>query len=50
MCSVEDILGVQPIGDDIWGGTNPNYVSIDAANSKEVMKGSYITEYHTFKF
>ena len=47
---VEEILGAHPIGGDLWGGTNPSDVSIDTANSKEVMVGSYITEQHTFKF
>ena len=36
--------------DDFWGGTNPGDVSIDTANSKEVMAGSHITELHTHKF
>ena len=36
--------------DDFLGGTNPSDVSIDTANSKEVMAGSHITEQHTFKF
>ena len=48
--SVEEILGTHPIGDDLWGGTNPSDVSIDTANSKEVMACSHITEQHTFKF
>ena len=32
-CSVEEILGAHPMGDDnFWGGTNPSDVSIDTAN------------------
>ena len=49
--SIEEILGAHLIGDDIWGGTNPSdNVSIDTANSKEVMTGSHITEQHIFKY
>ena len=48
--SVEDILETHHIGDDLWGGTNPGDLSINIANSKEVMAGSHITEQHTFKF
>ena len=40
--SIEDILGAHLIGDDIWGGTNQSNVSIDTANSKEVMTDSHI--------
>ena len=36
--------------DDFWGGTNPSDVSIDTANSKEIMAGSHITEQNTFEF
>ena len=35
--------------DDFWVGTNPGDVSIDTANSKEMMAGSHITELHTHK-
>ena len=49
--SVERILGAHPISDDdFWGGTNPSDVSIDIANSEEVMTGSCITEQRIFKF
>ena len=48
--SVEEILEAHLICDDLWGGTNPSDVSIDTANSKEVMTGSHITEQHIFKF
>ena len=37
-------------GDDFGGGSNLSDVSIDTANSKEVMASSHITEEHTFKF
>ena len=32
-----------------WGGNNSVDVSIDTANSKEMMAGSHITELHTQK-
>ena len=48
--SVKDILGAHPIGDHIWDGINPSNMSIDTANSKEVMDGSHIMEQHIFKF
>ena len=48
--SVEEILGVHPISDDLLNETNPSDVSIDTANSEEVMTGSDITEQHAFKF
>ena len=35
--------------DDFWVGTNPNDVSIDTTNSKEMMTGSHITELYTHK-
>ena len=36
--------------DDFWGRTNPGDVSIDTANSKEVMTGSHITEQLTHEY
>ena len=33
--------------DDLWANTNPTDVSIDTANSEEMMAGSHITEFHT---
>ena len=36
--------------DDYWGGTNPGDISIDTANSKEMMAGSHITEQHMHKY
>ena len=37
------------IDDAILVGTNPCLVSVDTANSKEVIAGSQITKQHTFK-
>ena len=37
------------VDDDFWGDTNPNDVSIDTENSKEIIEGGIITEQHTFK-
>ena len=48
--SVEDLLGAHFSNDNIWGGTNPCDVSVNTANSKEVMAGSHIMEQHTVKF
>ena len=48
--SVEEILETYLIGDNLWGGTSPSDMSIDTANSKEVMAGSHIKEQQTFKF
>ena len=48
--TVEEILGAHPINDDdFWGNTNLNDVSIDTANSEEMMAGSHITKFHTSK-
>ena len=39
--TVEEILGAHPIDDDdFWGNINPPDVSIDTANSEEMMAGS----------
>ena len=44
---MEEILRGHPIDDeDFWGNTNPTDVSIDTANSEEMMTGSHITEFH----
>ena len=48
--SVENLLGAHSIDDSIWGDSNPCDVSVDTANSKEVMAGSHITKQRTFKF
>ena len=36
--------------DNFWSGTNPGDVSIDTANSEEMMVGSHITEQHTHEY
>ena len=35
---------------DIWSNTNPNDMSVEAANSKEMMTESHITKQYTFKY
>ena len=46
--TMEEILRPHPMNDDdFWGNTNSTDVSIDTANSKEMMTGSHITELHT---
>ena len=48
--TVEEILQAHPIdNDDLWGNTNPTDVSINTANSEEMMAGSHITDFHTSK-
>ena len=48
--TVEEILGAHLTGeDDFWGNTNPTDLSIDTANSEEMMAGSHITEFHSSK-
>ena len=47
--TVDEILGAHPIDDDFWGNTNPTDVSIDTANSEEMMAGSHTTEFHRHK-
>ena len=45
--TVEKILEAHPMNDgDFWGSTNPDDMSINTTNSKEMMTGSYITELH----
>ena len=47
---IEEILGAHLMNDDdFWGNTNPTEVSIDTANSEEMMAGSHIIEFHTHK-
>ena len=48
--SIEDLLGAHPIDDAVWGRTDPSDVSIDTANSAEIMAGSHIREEQTFPF
>ena len=48
--TVEEILGAHPVDDDdFWGNTNPIDVSIDTANSEEMIARSHITKFHTSK-
>ena len=47
--TVDEILGAHPVNDDFWDNTNPTDVSIDTANSEEIMTGSHITKFHTHK-
>ena len=46
--SIEDLLEAYFIDDAIWGGTNPCDMSVDTANSKEVMAGSHTMEGQKF--
>ena len=39
-----------PVDDAIWSCSNPRDVSIDTANSAEMIAGSYITEGLTYTF
>ena len=49
--TVKVILGAHPIDNDVfWGNTNPTDMSIDIANSEEMMAGSHIIEFHTPKY
>ena len=49
--TIDDILGAHPMdGDDFWGNTNPGDVSIDTANSEEMMARSHMTEQHTCEY
>ena len=48
--TMEEILGAHLINDDdSWGNTNPSDVSINTANSEEMMTGSHVIELHTHK-
>ena len=45
--TVDEILGAHPMNSDNFrGSTNPGDVSIDTANSKEMMAGKHITKQH----
>ena len=46
---VDEILGPHPVNDDVLGNTNPTDMSIDTANSEEMMAGSHTTKFHTHK-
>ena len=41
--SVEVLLAAHPVDDVIWSRSNPSDVSIDTANSAEIIPGSHIT-------
>ena len=47
---VEEILGAHPMDNDcFWGNTNPTNLSINTANSEEMIAGNHSTEFHTPK-
>ena len=48
--SVEELLVAHPVDDIIWSHTNPSDVSIDMANSAELIAGIHITEGSTYTF
>ena len=41
--SVEELVVAHPVNDTIWNHSNQSDVSIDTANSTEIIAGSYIT-------
>ena len=43
-------MAAHPVDDDIWSHTNPSDVSIDTANSAELIAGIHITEGSTYAF
>ena len=47
---MEDLLRAHSIDDAIWGCTDPRDMSINTANSAEIMTGSQIREEQTFTF
>ena len=48
--SAEELLAVHPVDDTIWSHSNPSEVSIDEANSAELIVGIHITEGLTYAF
>ena len=48
--SVEELLAAHPVDDTIWSCSNPSDVSIDTANSAEIIAGSHIMERSTYTF
>ena len=48
--SVKELLAAHPVNDAIWSRSNPRDVSIDTANSAEIIAGSHITEGLTYAF
>ena len=48
--TVEELLDTHSVdNDDFIGNINPTDVSIGTVNSEEMMVGSHITEFHTYK-
>ena len=43
-------MAAHPVDDAIWSGSNPSDVSIDTANSAELIAGIQITEGSTYTF
>ena len=43
-------MAAYPVDDTIWNRSNPSDVSIDTANSAEIIAGSHITEGSTYAF
>ena len=43
-------MAAHPVNDAIWSRSNPSDVSIDTANSAEIIAGSHITEGSTYAF
>ena len=43
-------MAAHPVDDAIWSHTNPSDLSIDTANSAEIIAGSHITEDSTCAF
>ena len=48
--SVEELLAAHPVDDAIWSNSNPSDVSIDTANSAEILAGSHFTEDCAYAF
>ena len=48
--SVQELLAAHPVDDAIWSHINPSDVSIDTANSAELIAGIHITEDSTYAF
>ena len=48
--SVEKLLAAHSVNDTIWSHTNPSDVSIDTANSAELIAGIHIMEGSTYAF
>ena len=43
-------MAAHPVDDAIWSRTDPSDVSIDTANSTEIIAGSHITDSLTYAF